>query len=87
LGIKKKLKNGTLDGFPRPRPAFVASTTELPEQRHGELKRFRSSRNGGEVISDRVIELNPTTVDSRTDQEVVGVVSDWNASKWRSYSP
>jgi hypothetical protein len=40
-----------------------------------------------EVISDRVVELNPTTVDSRTDQAAVGVVSDLNASKWMPYSP
>ena len=40
-----------------------------------------------EVISDRVVELNPTTVDSRTDEAEVGGVSDLNASKWKSYSP
>jgi len=37
-----------------------------------------------EVTSDRVVELYPTTVDSRTTQAVVGGVSDWNASKWKS---
>ena len=40
-----------------------------------------------EVISDRVVELNPTTVDSRTDEAEVSGVSDLNASKWKSYSP
>jgi hypothetical protein len=40
-----------------------------------------------EVISDLVVELNPTTVNSRTDQAVVSVVSDLNVSKWKSYSP
>ena len=40
-----------------------------------------------EVISDLVVELNLTTVNSRTDQAVVSVVSDLNASKWKSYSP
>ena len=40
-----------------------------------------------EVISDRVVELNLTTVDSRTDQAAVGVVSNLNASKWMPYSP
>jgi hypothetical protein len=40
-----------------------------------------------EVILDRVVELNPTTMDSRTDQAAVGVVSDLNVSKWKSYSP
>ena len=40
-----------------------------------------------EVISDRVVELNPTTVDYRTDQAVlvVNVVVDWSASKWKSH--
>ena len=40
-----------------------------------------------EVISDRVVELNPATVDSSTDQAAVSVVSDLNLSKWKSYSP
>jgi hypothetical protein len=40
-----------------------------------------------EVISDRVVELNPKTVDSRTTQAIVGGVSNWNVSKWKSYSP
>jgi hypothetical protein len=40
-----------------------------------------------EVISDLVVELNPTTVNCRTDQAVVSVVSNLNASKWKSYSP
>ena len=40
-----------------------------------------------EVISDRVAELDLTTVDSRTDQAAVGVVSDLNVSKWKPYSP
>jgi len=35
------------------------------------------------VISDRVVELNSTTVDSRTDEAEVGGVSDLNASKWK----
>ena len=37
-----------------------------------------------EVTSDRVVELYLTTVDSRTTQAVVGGVSDWNVSKWKS---
>lgn len=40
-----------------------------------------------EVISDRVVEFNPATVDSSTDQAAVSVVSDLNLSKWKSYSP
>ena len=39
------------------------------------------------VISDHVVELNPTTVDSRIDEAEAGVVSDLNVSKWKSYSP
>jgi hypothetical protein len=40
-----------------------------------------------EMILDCVVELNPTTVDSRSDQAAVGVVSDLNVSKWKSNSP
>jgi len=39
-----------------------------------------------EGILDRIVELNSTTVDSRTDQAAVSVVSNLNVSKWKSYS-
>ena len=34
-----------------------------------------------EVISDCMVELNPTTMDSRTDQAAVNMISDLNVSK------
>jgi len=40
-----------------------------------------------EVISDHMVELNPTTVDCRTDEAETGAVSDLNVCKWKSYSP
>ena len=40
-----------------------------------------------EVILDCVIELNPTTMDSRTDQAAVDMINDLNVSKWKLYSP
>ena len=40
-----------------------------------------------EVILDCVIELNPTTMDSRIDQAAVDMISDLNVSKWKLYSP
>ena len=40
-----------------------------------------------EVISDRVVKLNPTTMDSRTDQAAVDMINDLNVSKWKLYSP
>jgi hypothetical protein len=40
------------------------------------------------VISDwHVVELNPTTVDSRTGEAETGVVRDLSVCKWKSYSP
>ena len=62
---------------------------KLPEQRCGKLTRIRGSRPRGD-FSDCVVELDPTTADSRTestDRAVVGVICDWNASKRKSYSP
>jgi hypothetical protein len=59
----------------------------VPDQRRG---RTNESRKGGdyqEVISDHMVELNPTTMDSRTDEAAASVVSDLNVSKWKSYSP
>ena len=64
---------------------------EPPEQRCGlhESEALVTAVIIQEVISARVVEFDPTTVDSRTDQAVlvVSVVVDWSASKWKSHSP